>query len=81
MEALLGSAPTTHPAPAVCLLIDTWDDLSALPSSGHMHFPVGHSEGQAMDLSMSLWQSEFGWHVFCSLACWDGGRDKGMDGP
>lgn len=30
-----------------------------------------------MDLCMSSWQAEFGGHVFCSLACWDGGRDKG----
>lgn len=48
MEDLLGSAHTTHTAPAVCLLIDTWHDPGVLPPAGHIHFPVGHSEGQAI---------------------------------
>lgn len=76
---LLGSAHSNHPALSVCLLIDTWDDTVVLPSGGHIHWkcPVGHSEG----LCMSSWQLEFGWHVFCSLACWDGGRNRGIDGP
>lgn len=30
MEDLLGSAHTTHTAPAVCLLIDTWHDPGVL---------------------------------------------------
>lgn len=81
MEDLLGSAHTTHPASAVCLLIDTWDDPSVLPSAGHIHFPMEHSGGQALDSCMSFRQSDFGWHVFCSLTCWDGGKDKGIDGP
>lgn len=76
IEDLFGSAHTTHPGPAVCPLIDP----GVLPSGGHIHLPLGHSEGQAMDLCMSSWQLEFEWNVFCSLACWDRGRDKEMGG-
>lgn len=78
MEDLSGSAYTTHPAPAVCLLIDTWDDPGVLPSGGHIHLPVGHSEGQAMDLCMSSWQPEFGWHLLLiDLLGWRKGQGDG----
>lgn len=41
---------------------------------------VGHCEGLVVGLCMASWQLEFGWHVFCSLPCWDGGRKEGTKG-
>lgn len=81
MENLLCFAQTAQHTPAVCFPIYTWDDPGALPSGGHIHLPVEHHEGQAMGLCTASWQLEFGWHVFCSLPCWDGGEAEGMDGP
>lgn len=79
IEDLPGSIHTTHHDPAMCIPTHMWDDLGALSFGRHVQLPVGHHEGQTMDLCTASWQLDFGWHVFYSLLCWDKGERRGRE--